>query len=117
MSEATRSDGAAASATGKGLNWFGQLSLGEKRTFWASFGGFALVIVDKLNFFDRQVLIDSQNEFVGTVDARRFICQLRQMPEQMRDREPQRERGRDVRIKNNRAVFKNSDKTRVIGTR
>jgi MFS family permease len=48
MSEITQGSGRAAMSGSKGLGWFSQLSLSEKRTFWASFGGFALDGMDIL---------------------------------------------------------------------
>jgi MFS family permease len=44
----TGQSGVTTSTTGKSLNWYGQLSVTEKRTFWASFGGFALDGMDIL---------------------------------------------------------------------
>lgn len=48
MSERIEDGGRAAPAAGEGLNWYGQLNVTERRTFWASFGGFALDGMDIL---------------------------------------------------------------------
>src|SRR4051812_33619550 len=48
MSEVTQGSGSAVTSGSRGLSWFSQLSVDEKRTFWASFGGFALDGMDIL---------------------------------------------------------------------
>ena len=48
MTEVGREGGAIAVEGAKERSWFAQLSVGEKRTFWASFGGFALDAMDIL---------------------------------------------------------------------
>ncbi len=48
MAEVGREGGAIAAESARERSWFAQLSVGEKRTFWASFGGFALDAMDIL---------------------------------------------------------------------
>jgi MFS family permease len=48
MAEIGREGGAIAAEGAKERSWFAELSVAEKRTFWASFGGFALDAMDIL---------------------------------------------------------------------
>ena len=48
MAEVGREGGAMAAEGAKERSWFAELSVTEKRTFWASFGGFALDAMDIL---------------------------------------------------------------------
>ena len=48
MAEVGRESGAIAAEGAKERSWFAELSVTEKRTFWASFGGFALDAMDIL---------------------------------------------------------------------
>ena len=48
MAEVGREGGAMAAEGAKERSWFAELSVDEKRTFWASFGGFALDAMDIL---------------------------------------------------------------------